>query len=145
MSIPIEHTSEAEELCPTTGRPCRKAACERGGCQKARSKQPKPAAVANEAANPETGKLVQVTAELAAERAALREARAEIDALHAAIGPLLEEAIEAFEQTDVALTFMQQSLGFSSSPRLTAIRETKAKMRSLLKIHQRTPEPAAAE
>ena len=65
--------------------------------------------------------------------------------LQTELAELLGEAIEALEHSDASLTFLQQSLGVRSSPRLEQIRVTKLKVRDFLRTHCRTeaPPPAA--
>src|ERR1700733_11428323 len=112
----------SEDLCPATGRICRDPICERGGCRKARAKSSAVSAVKPSASvgRIERRKADSTAEELrrAAEDAANAKLRAELEAV-------LGDAIEALEHSDATLTFLQQSLGVRTSPRLDQLRQAK--------------------
>jgi hypothetical protein len=139
----------AEDRCPATGRACRNSACERGGCIKMRAggaPTDRPAVAAAPAE-------VAATPELQREVARLRTEAADAVAAQAALESVLGDAIDALELGDAALTYLQQSLGVKSSPRLEQLRTAKAKLRSVLRTRTAAaavkppaePEPVAAE
>jgi hypothetical protein len=135
----------AEDRCPATGRACRNSACERGGCIKMRgggTAAERPVPPAPSAASPD---LQREVARLKAEAAAAVAAQSALEAV-------LGEAIDALELGDAVLTYLQQSLGVKSSPRLEQLRLAKAKLRSTLRSRnaakavepEPSPEPVAA-
>jgi hypothetical protein len=129
----------AEDRCPATGRACRNSACERGGCVKMRAggtSTDRPAAAPAPAES--TG-----SPDLHREMARLRAEAAAAVAGQAALESVLGEAIDALELGDAALTYLQQSLGVKSSPRLEQLRVAKAKLRNVLRT--RTAAAAKAE
>ncbi len=67
------------------------------------------------------------------EMARLRSEAAAAVAAQSALESVLGEAIDALELGDAALTYLQQSLGVKTSPRLEQLRVAKAKLRSVLR------------
>ena len=131
----------AEDRCPATGRACRNSACERGGCVKMRAggtSTDRPTAAPGPTPAPAES---AGSPDLHREMARLRAEAAAAVAAQAALESVLGEAIDALELGDAALTYLQQSLGVKSSPRLEQLRVAKAKLRSVL----RTRTAAAAK
>ncbi len=74
-----------------------------------------------------------VSPDLHREMARLRTETAAAVAAQTAMESVLGDAIDALELGDAALTYLQQSLGVKSSPRLEQLRVAKAKLRSVLR------------
>jgi len=119
----------AEDRCPATGRACRNSACERGGCVKMRAGG---TAIDRPAAAPAPAESAG-SPDLHREMARLRSEAAAAVAAQTALESVLGEAIDALELSDAALTYLQQSLGVKTSPRLEQLRVAKAKLRSVLR------------
>ena len=129
----------AEDRCPATGRACRNSACERGGCVKMRAGG---TAIDRPAAAAAPAPQAAGSPDLHREMARLRTEAAAAVAAQAALESVLGEAIDALELGDAALTYLQQSLGVKSSPRLEQLRTAKAKLRSVLRARTVAKAPA---
>jgi hypothetical protein len=75
----------------------------------------------------------------------LRAEAAAAVAAQSALESVLGDAIDALELGDAALTYLQQSLGVKSSPRLEQLRLAKAKLRTVLRTRTIAAAKAAAE
>jgi len=105
-----------------------------GPAKAPKPKPPAPAPVAAVALDPEARQ----------ELSQLRDALAASGAARAALEAVLDEAIQALEHSDAALTHLQQSLGVKSSPRIEELRRIKTLLRTVLKGRPAVAAPAAA-
>ena len=104
----------------------------------AKAPKPKPPAPAPVAAVP-------LDPEARQELSQLRDALAASGAARAALEAVLDEAIQALEHSDAALTHLQQSLGVKSSPRIEELRRVKTLLRTALKRLPAAVVPAAPD
>jgi hypothetical protein len=130
----------SDDRCPSNGQICRNAACEYGGCRKMRATPS--AAPKAKPASPVHGEIDTPDPDTQLELKRLRDKVTSAIAAQAEMEGVLDEAIQALEHTDAALTLLQQSLGVKSSPRLEELRRMKARLRVVLK-HRTLGAPSA--
>lgn len=129
-------TMASDDLCPATGRECRNAICETGGCRKSRNK-PASKAVARRppvaAAPPPDAAVKRLEKQLAAAAK-----------LQTEFTSIFADTLAALDHADAALAHLQQSLGVKTSPRLEQLRGAASRMRDFLKEHP-LPKPSVSE
>ena len=126
----------SEDLCPATGRECRQAVCETGGCRKALRKP---------ASKPVARQSPVAAAPMSDSKVKRLEKQLEAAAiLQADVAVIFSQTLDALDHADAALTNLQQSLGVKTSPRLEQLRSAAIRMRSFLQDHP-LPKPAVQE